>query len=76
MNTLWAIIIAVAFGLVVAVPFWAITMHQNKKNWAWEKTGKYLREMNRVSWCISVFMFVALGSMAFLAIVSATGGIA
>ena len=73
MNAFWAVIIAVAFGLAVAVPFYAITMHLNKKNWAWEESGKYLRDMNRASLWISIVMFLFMGLFGFIAVGLAVG---
>jgi len=52
-----AAIWAVVAGLAVSLPFYFTTRHLNKKNWGWDETGEYLREMNHVSLCVAVALF-------------------
>lgn len=54
-------------ALAISLAFLFITRHFNKKNWEWEESGVYLKDMHRVSLYISIVLFVIF-SVFFTAI--------
>lgn len=65
MSATAAAALAIVGALAVSLPFYFTTRHLNKKQWEWEKTGKYLREMNHVSLVIAIALFIIFFLLLF-----------